>query len=232
MISRLLSSLFALVSPKCCACCGCRLGIDERVFCTSCDLAMPRRRDVDDPLDNSTARLFWGVADVERCAAWIDYEAHTKHADAIYALKYGDRPDIAFAFGKVIAAELQPTGFFDGIDCIVPLPLHPKRQRERGYNQSREFALGLCSVLHIGLCADAVLRQRNTKSQASLTHGERSTNVKGAFGVVSPEALMGKHVLLVDDIVTTGATLSECIRAINKDTDAKVSVLTIGRAKH
>ena len=147
MISRLLSSLFALVSPKCCACCGCRLGIDERVFCTSCDLAMPRRRDVDDPLNNSTARLFWGVADVERCAAWIDYEAHTKHADAIYALKYGDRPDIAFAFGKVIAAELQPTGFFDGIDCIVPLPLHPKRQRERGYNQSREFALGLCSVL-------------------------------------------------------------------------------------
>ena len=87
-------------------------------------------------------------------------------------------------------------------------------------------------MLHIELCADAVLRQRNTKSQASLTHGERSTNVKGAFVVVSPEALMGKHVLLVDDIVTTGATLSECIRAINKDTDAKVSVLTIGRAKH
>ena len=110
--------------------------------------------------------------------------------------------------------------------------LHRKRQRERGYNQSREFALGLCSVLHIDLCDDAVERLRNTKSQASLVHGERSTNIKDAFGVVRPEALNGKHVLMVDDIVTTGATLSECIKAINKDTDARVSILTIGRAKH
>ena len=147
-------------------------------------------------------------------------------------MKYGNRPDIGFALGQLVADEMQPTGFFDGIDCIVPLPLHRKRQRERGYNQSREFALGLCSVLHIDLCDDAVERLRNTKSQASLVHGERSTNIKDAFGVVRPEALNGKHVLMVDDIVTTGATLSECIKAINKDTDARVSILTIGRAKH
>lgn len=232
MIRRLLKSLLSIVSPQQCVCCGCRLGVDESVICTTCDLAMPRRQDHLNPMENSTARLFWGIAKIERCASWIDYESQTSCAKAIYALKYGNRPDIGFALGKVVADELLPTGFFDGIDCIVPLPLHRKRQRERGYNQSREFALGLCSVLHIDLCDDAVERLRNTKSQASLVHGERSTNIKDAFGVVRPEALNGKHVLMVDDIVTTGATLSECIKAINKDTDARVSILTIGRAKH
>ena len=131
--------------------------------------------------------------------------------------------------GKVVAREMSPHGFFDGIDMIIPLPLHPARQRKRGYNQSCEFALGINSVLHIPVAEGIIVRTRNTKSQTLMTSTQRASNMIGAFAVARPEELKGKHVLLVDDILTTGASLGSCVDVLAKVADVRVSFLTIGK---
>lgn len=225
----IIQSLADLVAPPLCVCCGRRLSGGERVLCAACNIGMPRRRDLLSPADNSTVRLLWGRADIERGAAWADYVPATALARAIYAMKYGGRRDIARVLGQMAAVEMSASGMFDGIDAVVPLPLHPARQRQRGYNQSLEIGAAVAAVAGLELCGSAVARLRNTPSQAAQAHNMRAANVHGAFGVPHPELLDGRHVLLVDDIITTGASLAECAHAMQAAAQVRVSFLTIGR---
>lgn len=231
-VRRAISAAADLVSPRYCELCRCRLAVGERLLCTTCNMLLARTDDWLSPLDNATVRLLWGRVAVERGAAFVRYVPHSKFAEAIYAMKYGDRPDIAEDLGRIVAAELSDYGFFEGIDTIVPMPLHPKRERKRGYNQSCEFARGLGRVAHIPVCGDAVRRVRNTVSQTTLTHDGRMSNVTDAFCVARPERLRGKHVLLVDDIITTGASMSALAVAVAKTEGTTLSFLAIGRTSH
>lgn len=226
---QLFSDIIDLLSPRCCECCGCRLAKGESFLCAGCFAWLPRRSDVLTPMDNPSARLLWGRMMIERGAAWIDYVPHSPFANLIYKMKYGDRPDIATHLGKVVAREFSPHGFFEDIDLIHPLPLHPARRRQRGYNQSCEFAYGISAVTDIPVADDIIVRTRNTKSQTLMSPTQRAGNMVGAFAVKHPERLKGKHVLLVDDILTTGASLGACIEVLAKVDDVRVSFLTIGK---
>jgi ComF family protein len=128
------------------------------------------------------------------------------------------------------ANQLQGTGFLDGIDAIVPLPLHWRRQLKRHYNQSHYIARGISQVTHIPIYKNVVRRVRNNPSQTHLTLRERIENVEGIFQLTRPELIAGKHILLVDDVTTTGSTLSSCARELAKATDVSISILTLAVA--
>lgn len=221
-----------IVSPARCVACHARLVEGEHVFCLHCNASVERTGDNASPYDNPTVRLMWGKLAVERGAAFMSYTPHANVSNAIYAIKYGSRPAVGVEIGELIAREYMPSGFFDGIDLILPMPLHPKRERKRGYNQSRELAEGLSLVTGIAVCgADVLRRIRNTPSQTSVTHSFRLANVAGAFRLFRPEEVAGKHVLVVDDIITTGASMYACASELLKAEGVRFSFLTVGRTE-
>ena len=149
----------------------------------------------------------------------------------IHRLKYADQPQIGYELGRQAALEMLDTEFFEGIDVIIPMPLHPRRLRERGYNQAEYIARGLSAVTGIPVDTIHVTRVRNTPQQAKQTGDERRTNVKDAFAVNHPEQLYHKHILLVDDLITTGETMRSCLKAMRRHIRTKYSVFALCKAR-
>lgn len=225
------SRLVDLIAPRACVVCGGRLGIHEFFLCGSCNLQLPRTNYADNPYENDMARLFWGQLPVERCAALFFYQGGSGPSQILYELKYKNHPEIGEFFGRMIAEEWNDTGFFEGIDLIVPVPLAKERQRQRGYNQSLHIARGIGSVTRLPIVTSAVSREQFVESQTQKDRWQRNENVEGCFRLNDGSALKGRHVLLVDDVVTTGATICSCGREMLKAGDVRFSILTIGFAK-
>ena len=225
------SRLVDLIAPRACVVCGGRLGIHEFFICGSCNLQLPRTNYADNPYENDMARLFWGQLPVERCAALFFYQGGSGPSQILYELKYKNHPEIGEFFGRMIAEEWNDTGFFEGIDLIVPVPLAKERQRQRGYNQSLHIARGIGSVTRLPIVTNAVSREQFVESQTQKDRWQRNENVEGCFRLNDGSALKGRHVLLVDDVVTTGATICSCGREVLKAGDVRFSILTIGFAK-
>lgn len=135
-----------LISPRQCVICGERLSVTERALCSSCYLHLPRTSYQFTPYDNPMTQLFWGLAPVSRAAALFFYEPHSEGAQLVYDLKYADRPDIGEDIGRMMAEEMRVAGYLEEVDMIVPVPLSPKRQQQRGYNQSERIAQGIHEV--------------------------------------------------------------------------------------
>jgi ComF family protein len=225
------SRLVDLIAPRACVVCGGRLGIHEFFLCGSCNLQLPRTNYADNPYENDMARLFWGQLPVERCAALFFYQGGSGPSQILYELKYKNHPEIGEFFGRMIAEEWNDTGFFEGIDLIVPVPLAKERQRQRGYNQSLHIARGIGSVTRLPIVTNAVSREQFVESQTQKDRWQRNENVEGCFRLNDGSALKGRHVLLIDDVVTTGATICSCGREMLKAGDVRFSILTIGFAK-
>jgi ComF family protein len=177
------------------------------------------------------AKLFWAQIPIERAAALFYYEAHSETANIIYMLKYKSHPEIGGVMGRMTARELQAEGFFDGIDGIVPVPLAKKRLRQRGYNQSMEIAKGVSEITGLPIYNKVVRRNAFEGSQTNKGRWERNENVEKVFELIDSESVRGKHLLIIDDVVTTGATIIACTKELVKAGDVKVSVLTLGFAK-
>ena len=219
------------IAPRSCVICGRRLSPTERSLCSVCVLHLYRTTFQFTPEDNEMAQLFWGLLPVERTAALIYYEPRSETAALIYKLKYGHRPDIGEDLGRIMAEEMKPAGFLDGIDILLPIPLSKKRYWQRGYNQSEMLARGMSEVTGLPVITKAVRRTNFRQSQTSLTRKERQENVEGTFVLRHPEQLENKHVLLIDDICTTGATLLACSEAIKSIKGIRISILTLGFTK-
>ncbi len=219
------------IAPRSCVICGRRLSPTERSLCSVCVLHLYRTTFQFTPEDNEMAQLFWGLLPVERTAALIYYEPRSETAALIYKLKYGHRPDIGEDLGRILAEEMKPAGFLDGIDILLPIPLSKKRYWQRGYNQSEMLARGMSEVTGLPVITKAVRRTNFRQSQTSLTRKERQENVEGTFVLRHPELLENKHVLLIDDICTTGATLLACSEAIRSVKGIHISILTLGFTK-
>ena len=223
--------LLDLISPRLCVVCGNRLTITEETLCTRCNFHLPRTGFGQAPYDNEMAKLFWGQIPIERAAALFYYESHAETANIIYELKYKNHPEIGEVMGRMLAKELMTYGFFDGIDGIVPVPLARKRQRQRGYNQSLEIAKGVSEMTGLSIYDKVVRRNIFEGSQTTKGRWERNENVEKVFGLIDSETVRGKHLLIIDDVVTTGATIIACTKELVKAGDVKVSVLTLGFAK-
>ena len=217
-----------LISPQACVICGCRLGISEEVICTSCNLRLPRTGFSKNPYDNEMARRFFGRLPIERASALFFYEAGSETSRIIHSLKYFHHPETGRILGRWTAEEFSVDNFFDGIDMIVPVPLAKKRQKQRGYNQSEEIAKGVSAVTGIPIETGIVRRSRFESSQTSKTQQQRIENVENAFEVIDAHKAEGKHLLIIDDIVTTGATIWACFKPLCEAANCRVSILSLG----
>ena len=224
--------LLDLISPRVCVVCGKRLSATEEVICIKCNFHLPRTGFSNNLYENEMAKLFWGQIPVERAAALFYYESHAETANIIYQLKYKNHPEIGPVMGRMMATELKRYNFFDEIDGIVPVPLTKKRFRQRGYNQSEEIAKGIIEITGLPIFKDLVTRTKFKGRQTRRWRWERLENVEYAFKLVNGNPISGKHILIIDDVVTTGATIIACSKELVKAGNVKVSILSLGLTKH
>ena len=168
---------------------------------------------------------------LEKAAAFLFYDKDHPIQRVIHKMKYADQPMIGYFLGRQAAIEFQYADFFDEIDVIIPIPLHPKRLNERGYNQSEYIAKGISDVTGIPLNLTHVMRTRNTPKQALQSGDERRENMEEAFAVHHPEQLYHKHILVVDDLITTGETMRSCLKAMKQCRAARFTVFALCKAR-
>ena len=226
-----LTRLVEMIAPRACCVCGNRLLIGEEHLCASCIREIPYTDYHRDAENNKLARLFWKRLPIEKASSLFYFEPKAEYANIIYDLKYHGCQEIGRYFGRFAAQWYQKYGFFDGVDIIIPIPLAKKRQRERGYNQSEMIARGLSEITGITVVTDAVIRVKRTQTQTRLLTAERQKNVQDAFMLKDGDKVRGKHVLIIDDIITTGATICACADEIVKAGGVKISVFSLGHTR-
>lgn len=230
LIKDWLGSFLSLLFPRCCVVCGRPLAKGEECLCTMCNIELPRT-DYHLRKDNPVEKLFWGKVPLERATSFYFYRKGSDFRQILHQLKYGGQKGIGAIMGRYMAAELQQSGFFEGVDVILPVPLHKKKQQIRGYNQSEWIARGITAVTGIPIDTEAVVRRKNTETQTRKSSLERWENVEGIFELHHAEALAGKHILIVDDVLTTGATAVECASCLTGIEGIRISVLTLAVAE-
>lgn len=245
----LLGKIIDLFFPRFCIECGNRLVGSEEMLCASCLIGLPYTRTWNDFYENEMAKMFWGQIPIERSVALFRYQSHSLPSNIIYKLKYFDRPEVGIYMGRLIAqkglglSNIQLTGnthsnFFEGIDAIIPIPLTHKRQKHRGYNQSEMIACGIQELTELPIITDAVKRIVFTESQTHKDRWQRQENVEHVFQLSNSyhigkekhpiSDLAGKHLLIIDDVCTTGATIIACCKQLMKVGKLKFSVASIG----
>ena len=219
-----ISDLIDLIFPRHCAVCGEILSAQERDICVNCLNMLPK---IEKFHLEEIEKTFWGKIAVERATSYIYYQKGSPYNNLLHCLKYKNRPEVGERLAYMAAKEIAETGFFDGIDLIIPLPLSKGKRRRRGYNQSDYIAEGLSRATGIPVIKDAVVRKKSNETQTHKSRDERWKNVEGIFTLVNATKLEGKHALIVDDILTTGATLASCAKAIQQECDCRTSIFTI-----
>ena len=180
--------------------------------------------------DNPVAQLFWGRADIQLATAFCSYDKGGIMQSFLHRLKYKGCREIGEKLGMLLGTELIQCIPYNEIDLLVPVPLHPKREHQRGYNQSAVIAGGVSAAMNKPLIEGNLLRNCYTQTQTNKGRFERWENVKELFNVRQPEQFEAKHLLLIDDVVTTGSTLESCAQALLKVAGTKVSVATLAYA--
>lgn len=227
----LLRQLLDIIAPRLCCACGRRLNYNEVVFCATCMMRLPRTPFLKHPYDNEMAQTFWGrVAHFEKAYAFIYHQPHSDSARAVYKIKYFDMPDIGVDIGEIMGKMMKEARFTDDIDVILPVPLAKERKRQRGFNQSEMIAQGISYATGIRVVTGAVSRVSFHGSQTKRDRQGRTENVENAFRLKNGKLVTGKHVLIVDDIVTTGATIVAMAKQITQLPGVRVSVAAIGFA--
>ena len=219
-----------LISPRLCVVCGNRLAVTEETLCSKCYLHLPRTDFANDLYENVMAKLFWGQIKLKKATALFYYEPHAETAQILYELKYKNHPEIGVVMGRMMAKELMKSGLFEDIDALVPVPLAKKRERERGYNQSLELAKGVSEVTGLPIANLVIRRTKFVGSQTKRGRWERNENVEHVFELVD-DNISDQHLLLIDDVVTTGATVIACAKEMQKASNVRISVLALGFAK-
>ena len=219
-----ISDLIGLIFPRHCCVCGETLSRQERDICLNCLYTLPK---IEPHHKKEIEQIFWGKIDIERAASFMYYRKGSPYNALMHKLKYKDAPEVGTRLAEMAAKELMDSGFFDGITRIVPLPLSKKKLRKRGYNQSEYIAMGLSNITGISVDTSLVKRDIANETQTHKNRDERWENVKDIFSVNSNVSLEEEHVLLVDDILTTGATICSCAATLQKECGCKISIFTL-----
>ena len=225
----LFEDFFALIFPDLCASCGNSLWKYEEIICTRCDFHLPRTGFHLDP-DNPVSQLFTGRIRPENATACFYFNKGSHIQRLIHLLKYKGRKDIGNFLGRQYGICLRTEPAYSSVSLIIPVPLHPKKFLQRGYNQSEEFAKGLSASFGIPLDTSSVKRCKATETQTRKSRFNRWENVMEIFVVENAETLRNKHVLLVDDVITTGATLESCYSTLQNVPGIRISIAAIAVA--
>lgn len=222
----MLKGVVNLIWPNVCEVCGCTLVKGEKVICLGCRLRLPRTNLHTHEFGLIHHRLA-GRVPIERAAGYFYYYRSDPFTRLIHAAKYNGRPNVARYLAREYAGEIKDNGFFSGIDLILPVPLHRFKLWKRGYNQTEYLARGLKDATGIAIGSNLVAT-RGHSTQTRKGSYMRWLNTRNIYDVVRPGELEGKHILVVDDVLTTGATLLACCEAIHRSAPtATISVLTL-----
>jgi ComF family protein len=225
----LADDFISLVFPKICAGCGNSLWKDEKVICRFCEYHLPKTG-FHLEIENSVAVLFWGRVPIEAGTAFLYFNKGNNVQKLVHHLKYKGRKDIGIWLGALYGLDLNQSNLYSSAEVIIPVPLHKKKYMQRGYNQSEQFALGLAGTMNIPVENHILLRTTATETQTRKSRFRRYQNVREIFKVNNPLYWAGKHLLLVDDVVTTGATLESCVHALSAIPRVRISIACIAAA--
>lgn len=230
MLKEMIDGMTHLLYPRLCYGCSKSLLPEEDILCLNCSIYNLPRTAYHHIPENETASRLAGRFPFEKATtlAYFTHEGLLQHL--LHGLKYDGKTEIGSFLGKQLGYDLQLTGWANGIEVIIPVPLHIDKEKLRGYNQSTVIAEGVGEVLNIPVFPQALTRIRNTESQTQKSREERISNMEDAFAVPNATILEGKHILLIDDVLTTGATLEACALALLKVPGLRISFATIGIA--
>jgi ComF family protein len=223
------ADLLDLLLPRTCCCCNRALRRWEKEICNYCLTELPVTRFENDP-DNLVARVFWGRVYLEQAVSWFFFLKGSRYQEAIHRLKYQNRPEIGFALGEEFGFQLLQSSIFEIPELLVPVPLHPSKLKKRGYNQSEKIAEGLSGALGIPVQNNVLYKKEGTSTQTDKSRFDRYLNVSGSFGLSGGHMIENKHVFLIDDVLTTGATLEACASILLELPGVRVSAGTLAWA--
>lgn len=223
MLLTMLKLLLNLFFPKLCVGCKNVLVQQEEIICIPClhDLPLTNLHYIDSKV---ISNIFYGKAVLEHATALFYFPKKGTVRQLIHQLKYKNQHEISAYLGKWLGTELKECNYYDGVEVIVPVPLHKNRMKVRGYNQVEGFGKALAVNLKAQYNDTTLLRIKNTSTQTVKDRLTRSRNVQTIFEVSELNALKGKHILLVDDVITTGATIKACVNELNKIPNIKLSL--------
>lgn len=213
ILSEWLGDLGSLLYPARCAVCGAPLGAGQRDICTWCRSDIPLTGFWKE-IDNPVARRFWGQIPVVQASAFFYYVEQSDWRNLIHRFKYSGSWRTARIMGRWYGSCLHDSGLYADVEVVVPVPLHWRKRLLRGYNQSEYIARGIAAELGVGVDTRSLVRRIHNPSQTRQNDNARWTNVAGIFAVRRPERLAGRHILLVDDVLTTGSTLISCAETL------------------
>lgn len=220
----------SLIYPRLCQACGNTLYLNEEIICNRCLLYLPQTGFHLNPKDNQVVRSFWGRVPVEGGAARYFFRKSAPVQRLLHNLKYGHAPEIGIFIGRIYGRELLESDTFREVDIIIPIPLHPDKEKKRGYNQAAMFARGLAQSMNKPVDETTLYRAVFTETQTRKSRLKRWENVKSVFALREAKRLEGNHILLVDDVITTGSTMEACINLLLEVTETRVSVAAIATA--
>lgn len=224
----MLSDFFALIFPENCAACHQTLLKNEDTLCTSCVLNLPKTN-YWKTKDNPVSKIFWGRIPVENACSFYQFTKGGKVQHLLHQLKYKGNKNSGIFVGKLFGTELNNSAFKE-IDAIIPVPLHLSKIKKRGYNQSELIAMGISETMQKPVKTNWLIRKYASETQTKKTRFMRWENVKEIFATENENEFEGKHLLIVDDVVTTGATIEACAQLLLKVKDVKISIAALASA--
>lgn len=228
-ISEYISDFFNLLYPNLCLVCSENINYNENKICISCINNIPKTN-YHLQQDNPVEKRFWGKVPIEKVTAYFFFEKGSPYQKLLHLLKYKNNKELGKELGKYAAVDLLENSFFRDVDLIVPVPLHPNKLRKRGYNQSEWIAMGLSEILDIPIETSNTIRTIENPTQTKKSVYDRYLNTENIFDIKDRERYAGKHILLVDDVLTTGSTLESCASCILECIDSKVSIFVLTSA--
>ncbi len=210
--------------------CGNVLFHQEKVICTKCLYNLPKTN-FWNYKDNPVSEIFWGRVELYSAASFLFFNKGSRVQRMMHNLKYRGKKEVGLFLGELMGRELMKSELFNTAKVIIPVPIHPKKKLKRGYNQSDLIAEGMAKSMKIEVQKDNLVKTVNTESQTKKSRYERWLNVSEAFQIKNPELLKSKHIILVDDVITTGATIEACANVLKNVEGTKVSVISLAYAQ-
>lgn len=219
-----------IIYPSACLGCHQPLVSHEDIICINCLHELPKTHfHADD--DNPVLRIFSGRCFLEKATSYVRFVKGGIVQSLMHEFKYKGHQDVGTRLAQLAVSELRQTSFFKEIDAIIPVPLHPKKLKIRGYNQSEIIAHAIAEDTHLPVMTENLVRQYANETQTRKSRFARWLNVKTVFAVTEPENLKNKHILLVDDVITTGSTAEACVTQLEKIEGVRVSLFTLAIAQ-
>jgi ComF family protein len=225
----ILDDFMDLFYPRICPACSVKLNRDEIDLCFHCKADLPKTN-FHLLAENPVKKVFWGRIKLDKACAYYYFTKSGKIQNLLHNIKYHGLKELAQNIGRYYGQELKDSGVFDNVDYIVPVPLHPRKLKSRGFNQSEFFGMGLSESLGITLSINNLVRKIHNPTQTKKSRYQRWENVSTIFDLNDADAFAGKRLMLIDDVITTGSTLEACAIALNKSPDVHLNIVAMAFA--